>query len=49
MDKARKAAEAVAAFENRFAKVDTDLMVLKWMVGTVLAVTIPTMIKVFSH
>jgi len=36
-DKARKAAEAVANYENRFARVDTDLAVLKWMTGTTLA------------
>lgn len=36
--KARAAAEAVAGFENRFSKIETDLMVLKWMVATVLAV-----------
>jgi hypothetical protein len=33
-DKSRKAAEVLAGFENRFAKIETDLTVLKWMVGT---------------
>lgn len=36
-DKARKAAEVIAAYENRFAKMDSDLNLLKWMVGFVLA------------
>jgi hypothetical protein len=31
-EKARKAAETVAAYENRFAKIETDLGILKWMV-----------------
>jgi hypothetical protein len=37
---ARKAAEPVAAFENRFARIDTDLAVLKWMLGFNLATTV---------
>jgi hypothetical protein len=32
-EKARKAAEAVAAFGNRFTKIETDLTLLKGMVG----------------
>ena len=36
-DKARRAAEAIAAYENRFAKIEADLNLLKWMVGFVLA------------
>lgn len=46
-DKARKAAESVAAYENRFASMDvkfeqwrSDLAVLKWMVGANIAVTL---------
>ena len=33
-DKSRKAAEVLAGFESRFTKIETDLTVLKWMVGT---------------
>lgn len=47
-EKARKAAEAVAAFEQRFSKIDNDLSVLKWMVGSNIALTITLMWKVFS-
>ena len=32
-EKARKAAEEIAAYDNRFAKVETDVALLKWMVG----------------
>ena len=39
-EKARKAAEAVAGFEQRFARIETDLTVLKWMTGTVLVVVL---------
>ena len=33
-DKSRRAAEALAGFESRFVKLETDMTVLKWMVGT---------------
>lgn len=39
-DKARKAAETLAGFENRFAKIETDLTVLKWMAGTNIVITL---------
>jgi hypothetical protein len=32
-DKARKAAEALADYENRFNRIDAELVMLKWMVG----------------
>jgi len=35
--KAREAAEELAAYESRFAKIETDLAVIKWMMGVVLA------------
>ena len=38
--KAREAAEEVASFENRLANVEASLMILKWMVGFNLALTI---------
>ena len=46
-DKARKAAEAIAAYENRFSRIDTDLAVLKWMTGTILAGVVAPVIKAF--
>ena len=33
-DKSRRAAEALAGFESRFVRLETDMTVLKWMVGT---------------
>ena len=47
-EKARKAAEAVAAFDQRFNKIENDLSVLKWMVGSNIALTITLMWKVFG-
>ncbi len=38
--KARDAAEALASYENRFSKMDADLLLLKWMVGFNLAATV---------
>jgi hypothetical protein len=32
-EKARGAAEEIAAYESRFAKIDTDLAILKWMIA----------------
>jgi len=36
-DKARKAAETIANYENRFSRIEADLSILKWMTGTILA------------
>jgi hypothetical protein len=55
-DKARKAAEAIASYENRFAaidqrflKVDGDLNLLKWMVGFDLAATVGIIFLLLRH
>ncbi len=47
-EKARKAAEAIAAYENRFAAIERRLDVLTWMVGFNLAMTVAILWKVFS-
>jgi CRISPR/Cas system-associated protein Cas10 (large subunit of type III CRISPR-Cas system) len=47
-EKAKKAAEALAAYEFRFSKMDTDLTVLKWMVGFNLAISVSVLFKLFS-
>jgi hypothetical protein len=39
-DKAQKAAEEVAGFENRLAKLEADMSLLKWMVGANIAVSL---------
>jgi hypothetical protein len=55
-EKARKAAEALAAYENRFAKFDYglsairgDINLLKWMNGVSLAFTLGILFKLFVH
>jgi hypothetical protein len=36
-EKARAAAQALANGDSRFSKIEADLLVLKWMVGFILA------------
>ncbi len=47
-EKARAAAEELAAYETRFAKIDTDLAVIKWMLGVVIAGVASLIIKAFT-
>jgi len=47
-DKAKKAAEALAAYENRFNKGESDLNLLKWMVGFNLAISVGVLLKAFG-
>jgi hypothetical protein len=35
---ARQAAEEIAGYENRLANIESDLRVLKWMVGIVIVI-----------
>ena len=46
-DKARAAAEELAAYESRFAKIGTNLAVIKWMLGVNLAASLSIVVKVF--
>ncbi len=46
-DKARAAAEELAGYESRFAKIETDLAVIKWMLGIVVAGVASLVIKAF--
>ena len=46
---ARKAAETMASYENRFARVDADLAVLKRMTGFNLAATMAVLFLVIRH
>jgi hypothetical protein len=48
-DKARKAAEALADYENRFARIDAELVVLKWMVGFGIALNVAILTRSFFH
>jgi hypothetical protein len=47
-DKARAAAEELAGYESRFAKIETDLAALKWMLGVVIAGVASLVIKAFA-
>ena len=54
-EKARKAAEAIASAENRFSRIEGELIalrgeqnLLKWMLGFNLAMTVAVLWKVFS-
>ena len=46
-DKAIKAAQALASFDNRFNKVEADLSLLKWMTGLVIAGVVAPIIETF--
>jgi hypothetical protein len=46
-DKARKAAEAIAAFESRFNKIENELHLLKWMNGITWALSLAILFRVF--
>jgi hypothetical protein len=46
-EKARKAVEALADYENRFTKFEGELLVLKWMVGVVIALDLAILARVY--
>jgi hypothetical protein len=46
-DKARRAAEAVATYDNRLTKIDGDLGLLKWMVGVNVALSVAIIARLF--
>lgn len=46
-EKARKAAEAIAAYEGRFSKIENDLAILKWMAGANMTLTLLVLGKLF--
>jgi hypothetical protein len=55
-DKARKAAEALANYDNRFSRIDgavlkveSDLVVVKWMVGFGIAMNVAILTRLFFH
>lgn len=45
--KATAAAKAIAEHENRFSRIEADLLVLKWMVGAILAGVASLVVKTF--
>jgi hypothetical protein len=44
---AQRAAEEAAGYENRLAKIENDLAVLRWMVGTNVVLTLLVLGRVF--
>ncbi|WP_133511671.1 integrase [Candidatus Thiosymbion oneisti] len=46
-EKAKAAAQALADYESRFNRIDSDLRILKWMVGAILAGVVSLIIKGF--
>ncbi len=48
-DKAKKAAEALANYDSRFNKIETELVVIKWMVGIAIAGIISLILKSFFY
>jgi hypothetical protein len=55
-DKARKAAETLANYDNRFSRLDGDLLkvqsellLLKWMVGLGIAMNVAILTRSFFH
>ena len=48
-EKARKAAEALADYENRFTRIDAELVILKWMIGFGIALNAAILVRLFVH
>jgi hypothetical protein len=48
-EKSRRAAEAMAGYDNRLAAIDTRLAVLTWMTGANTAMTLAVLVKLFLH
>ena len=44
-DKATAAAEELAGYENRFAKLESDMLVLKWVTSTNAVLTLAVLVK----
>lgn len=47
-EKAREAAEELAAYDNRLSGIETELKLLKWMTTTTLAGVITLLVKAFT-
>ena len=46
-DRAVKAAEEAASYENRLARIESDLLLMKWMLGGVGGGVLTLVIKAF--
>jgi hypothetical protein len=45
--KAKAAAETLAHYADRFSKIEADLLVIKWMLGVVIAGILSLVVKAF--
>ena len=45
---AREAAEEIAGFENRLSGIESDVKLLKWMVGTNIVLTVGILLRLFT-
>ena len=45
---AREAAEEIAGFENRLSVIESDVKLLKWMVGTNIVLTFGILLRLFT-
>ena len=43
--KAADAAKAIANYDERFNKIESDLLILKWMVGLVIVVNVLSILR----
>jgi hypothetical protein len=55
-EKARKAAETLANYDNRFSRIDgevlkvqSEILLLKWMVGFAIALNVAILTRLFLH
>jgi len=47
-EKAQAAARAIASYEPRFARIESDISLLKWMLGMNHGVSITMLFKMFT-
>jgi hypothetical protein len=47
-ENARAAAQTLANYDNRFSKIEADLLGLKWVVGFILAGVASLVVKTFA-
>ena len=45
---AREASEEIAGFEGRLSRIESDVKLLKWMVGTNVILTFGVLIRLFT-
>ncbi len=46
-EKAKEAAESIAAYEDRFNQIESDLNLVKWMLGFIIVGVLALVVKTF--